>query len=222
MNIKNIIVALACILLTACATTTDTTFEKTITTDPSGAQITVNGNAQGESPVQLKLDRSTLSDISILASKEGYFSEATQVSAQSLASSNPISLTLQKSPIWHATVENPVLNQWLILAVDETQDPDQVWNDMVSAMSERFGSILNMNFQLGSAQTDYIKQRFQTPRGALFLRSRMEVNRSSRTPLVYKLKLVSEWSQGASWQPYNRAFLQDDNLMKQLFGRFSG
>ncbi len=218
---KNLILSLLCLLVTACVST-DTSFKKQINTAPSGATIAVNGNILGESPVVMDLDKMTLRDIEILASKEGYFNEIRLVNAKSLLAPEAVYIKLNKSPVWEATVETPVLNQWLILSVDNGESSDQVWSSLISILSERYGSIKNIDYRLGSADTDYVKRRFETTRGLIALRSRILIRRTSLTPLVYKIKLTTEWSHGIAWQQYNRAFVEDERLIKRLFKRYSG
>lgn len=222
MRLKLIPLFLSVILiLSACVS--DPKVQRRIVTVPPGAELIVNGRNIGPSPMTLPIDTSTTFELEIQAKKDGYFTEVTR---RGVGGSNTpamdITIALQKSPMWEATTPSAALNEWLILLVNDDLAPANVWNSLINLISEQYSGIREISYQLGSAESNAIEKHFQTVRGDISLRSKMRVTRPSERPLTYKIRIVTEWSQGAEWQPYDRVFVEDEQLIQALFERFGG
>lgn len=211
------------ILMLGACVSEPTIIEKRIVTVPAGAQVIVNDQDIGISPAEITVDTSNTQALNIQVRKDGFFTETTQYSLSNIQNTErDITIALTKSPMWEATTPSTALNQWLILLVNEDIPPANVWSTLINLISEHYAGIKAINFQLGSAESNTINKRFQTIRGDVLLRSKMLITRPSEHPLTYKVKVITEWSLGTSWQPYHRVFVEDEQLIKMLFERFGG
>ena len=76
----------------------------------------------------------------------------------------------------------------------------------------------------GYMRSVYVTQKFQEKREELWVRTRFICSISSKTPLVYKMKIESEQAtplaaQRDDWKPYNRVFKEDNELVEEIQGR---
>ncbi|MDJ0958940.1 MAG: PEGA domain-containing protein [Arenicellales bacterium] len=215
------LLVLVVVLLTGCATPVPTP-ETQITTTPEEASINIDGQDLGTSPVSFLLDFTTNDEYALVAKKEGYFTESKTITSASVTGDPPtLHIQLQASPMWQATTVSPATNEWMSLIVNPEIGDAEIWQRMVDATTKRFPELEEFDYNSGYIKSVLKGKRFDTPRGEFRLRSRFIAAVASEDPLTYKIKLISEWTdKGIQWYPYNRVFVEDSLLIKELIDRF--
>ena len=195
-----------CAGLAGCATPTTS-----IVSQPPGALIAVDGVNVGTAPVQYKFDfRHTPTPV-VVASKEGYISEQIALNSDSSAikgSQLPIFLT--EDPAYQATTTCEADNNWLRVQVEPSLAPDVVWQKLVDSVTGRYPSLEMIDNVSGYMRSVYVTQKFQEKREELWVRTRFICSISSKTPLVYKMKIESNrprrWPRSATIGSLTTAF----------------
>lgn len=209
------------VLLTGCATPVPTP-ETTITTTPESAEVTIDGQPMGPAPISFLFDFSTQQEYALVAKKEGYFTESKLVTPSSITGEQPtLNIKLYESPMWQATTVSPATNEWMRLIVNPNIGNEEIWQRMVDATTKRFPELEEFDYNSGYIKSVLKGKRFDSPRGEFRLRSRFIAAVADEDPLTYKIKLVSEWTdKGIQWYPYNRVFVEDSLLIRELIDRF--
>ena len=219
---KTRFICLLAVLLAGCATPVPTP-ETRITTTPDEATITIDNQAHGVSPISYLFDFSGRDEYVIKAAKEGYFTETVVITPASISGEQPgLNIELQISPMWQSTTVSPATNEWMSLVVNPGIGAAEIWQRMVDATTKRFPELEEFDYNSGYIKSVLKGKRFDTPRGEFRLRSRFIAAVADEEPLTYKIKLISEWTdKGVEWYPYNRVFIEDSLLIKELIDRFA-
>jgi len=191
-----------------------------IVSNPSGATILINGSEQGETPLDYLFDFQGTPEYELIAKREGYFDKKTRVAA-----SNPpgeqLSVSLEQSQAWVATSPSDATNSWLRVRVNPGFSSEHVWRRMVDAVTAGYVELEQFNFESGYLRSVYKTRRFPSPKGEFLIRNRFVAAITSQEPLVYKLKVASEWAYpGGKWLPYNRIFKEDAAMVEEIRSQF--
>jgi hypothetical protein len=209
-----------CAGLSGCTTPTTS-----IVSQPPGALIAVDGVNVGAAPVQYKFDFRHTPTTVVVASKEGYINEQIVLTADSSAiHGSELPVVLVEDPAYKATTTCEADNNWLRVQVEPSLAPDVVWQKLVDSVTGRYSSLEMIDSASGYMRSVYILRKFPEKSEELWVRTRFICSISSKTPLVYKMKIESEQATPASaaqenWSPYERVFKEDAQLVEEIQGR---
>jgi hypothetical protein len=97
-----------------------------------------------------------------------------------------------------------------------------VWQKLVDSVTGCYPSLEMIDAASGYMRSVYNIRKFGRPgSGEEFeVRTRFICTISSKSPLVYKMKIESEWSTPQQdWAPYERVFKPDAELVEELQSR---
>jgi hypothetical protein len=120
------------------------------------------------------------------------------------------------------TTTSDAANNWLRVQVDPSLAPDIVWQKLVDSVTGCYPSLEMIDAASGYMRSVYNIRKFGKPGSAeeFEVRTRFICSISSKSPLVYKMKIESEWSTPQQdWSPYDRVFKQDAELVDELQSR---
>lgn len=194
----------------------------TVTTDPPGATIRVDGQNLGASPVQFTVgDIDARGKIVVTATMQGHLTEQAVLSEDSPAlRDGHLALVLAADEAYSATTTNEATNNWLRVQVDPAIPERDVWQRLVDSITSRYSSVEQLDDASGYIRTIFVVKRFQGSRGSLEIRNRLIATIASRNPLVYKFKIESDASDGqGNHVPYDRVFKEDAALIEEIQSR---
>lgn len=176
----------------------------------------------GVSPLTPVLDFEKNSKIVVLASKNGYYDEEMTVSQTDKAlEQHKLMLTLLENESLKATVPSVAANSWLRLQTDSSLTFPVLWQKIVDAVTSRYPSLEMIENGSGYLRSVYLIRKFKSRKGELQVRTRFVGNVTSMDPLLYKLKIESEFRDtgDTDWSPYDRIFREDEQLVEEIQGR---
>lgn len=195
-----------------------------ITSDPMGVFVKANQKNLGLTPLQYEYDDALTPTFTISGEKEGYFSESVIVSPTSpYVLQGQIRLALRENPIWRETVSSNATNVWLRVQIQQDITAEDVWQKIVDSVTTAFDSLEQLDPLSGYLRSASRERRWDIgdPKGAFLVRTQFIGSLSSKDPLIYKLKIKSDfrWDSWREWQPYERVFKEDAELIEELGGR---
>jgi hypothetical protein len=223
-------ICLCAVILTGCETDT------AIVSKPGGATVAIDGANIGTTPVRYKFDFSRTPTSVVTAAKEGYENYQLAVDSKSPALRNgALTLVLHEDEAYKVTTTSDAANNWLRVQVDPSLAPDLVWQKLVDSVTSRYSSLEMVDAASGYMRSVYIIKKFPHSEGYRWVRTRFICSISSKTPLVYKLKIESESfvakndagaaritdPQQQDWELYPRIFKEDQQLIDEITGRLS-
>ncbi len=213
--------ARAILFLAGCATTPPPA-KTTVLSFPANAMITIDQAAQGAAPVQYLFDFSKKPEYTITAHLEGHFDKQIKVNKRNPSiARKQIMIDLEASQAWAATAPSAATNQWLQIRVNPEFSSEHVWRRMVDSATARYLEIEQLNFESGYLRSIYVARKFPSPKGEFYVRTRFIAAIASQNPLMYKIKVTSEWAfPGGGWNPYNRIFKEDLAMVEDIRSRF--
>jgi len=133
------------------------------------------------------------------------------------------------------TTTSDAANNWLRVQVEPSIPPDVVWQKLVDSVTGNYPSLEMVDAASGYMRSVYNIKKFGQPNAPdeFIVRTRFICSISSKSPLVYKMKIESEWTAPIrvrgflqpdqvvqqDWTPYDRVFKQDAQLIEELQGR---
>ncbi len=205
-----------CAVLAGCATP-----DTSLVSQPPGALVTVDGANIGRAPVRHKFDFNQTPKAVLTASKEGYIDQQLTLTRNSeQIKDGQLKIFLAEDEAYKFTATSDAANNWLRVQVDPSLQPDVVWQKMVDSVTSHFPSLEMIDATSGYMRSVYTIKRFKGPKGEYQIRTRFICSISSKSPLVYKMKVESEQSTAnQDWIPYDRIFKEDAQLIEELQGR---
>ena len=205
-----------CAGLAGCATP-----DTNIVSQPPGATVAINGVNLGTTPIHHQFDFKQTPTSTVIASKPGFHNQQLIITRESSGiHDNQLVIVLPEDEAYKVTTTSDADNAWLRVQVDPSLTPDVVWQKVVDSVTSRFPSLEMLDAASGYMRSVYVTQKFTGPDGDYQVRTRFICSISSKTPLVYKLKIESEMSAGhQDWAPYDRVFKPDAQLIEELQGR---
>ena len=199
----------------------------TISSSPIGTKVEVDGVNVGESPVQHEFDFDNLSKTyKVIVSKRGYCNGQMLVNYNSLPlNEGNIRFELEEDPVWIATDWSDATNKWLRVPIDPSISYDDAWQKVVDSVTSVYDSLDQLDQTSGYFRsTPYIREFEACSTGAYYIRTQMIGTVASKSPLVYKFKLISnvrlkEQSEEFAWKDYDRVFRSDTQLIEELLNR---
>jgi hypothetical protein len=183
--------------------------------------IVINGVNTGTTPVHYKFDFSKTPTSVLAASKVGYINEQLVINKESSGiHDNQLNVVLAEDEAYKVTTTSDAANNWLRVQVDASLAPDVVWQKIVDSVTSRYPSLEMIDAASGYMRSVYSIRKFKGPDGDFQVRTRFICSISSKTPLVYKMKIESEMSNShQDWLPYDRVFKEDAQLVEEIQGR---
>jgi hypothetical protein len=205
-----------CVGLAGCSTP-----DTTIVSQPPGVMIAINGVNTGTTPVHYKFDFAKTPTLVVTASKVGYINEQLIINKESSGiHDNQLTVVLAEDEAYKVTTTSDAANNWLRVQVDASLAPDVVWQKIVDSVTSRYPSLEMIDAASGYMRSVYSIRKFKGPDGDFQVRTRFICSISSKTPLVYKMKIESEMSNShQDWLPYDRVFKEDAQLVEEIQGR---
>lgn len=203
--------------IVGCATRT-----MTITSNPDHAAVSVNGNPIGETPVKYTFDYGQRTYYQVVVRKPGYLEVSRELIGDTEgANHDMLAFDLPPDPAYKETTASEAANQWLRVQVPPRITREGMWQTLVDAVTSRYSNIEQMDPTSGYIRSAPITKTYQSPEhGDYSIRTQFIGSIVSTDPLVYKMKIQSEYSDHANqWVPFNRIFSADQQLIEELQNR---
>jgi hypothetical protein len=198
-----------------------------ISTEPEHAKLTLSNQSLGEAPIQHQdLNFGQDEKQELVASQDGYFDEhKTLTSKLPEVQAHAVHLKLIRKEAEDATVVSDVAksNTWVNMQVSSQFTPEQTWQKVVDAATNRYGAVQQMNETAGYLRSEWFSKTFPHPTHTnMTVRTQLVTNIVSRDPLVYEVMIRSELGYSDApekWEPYPRVYKEDEQLVKDLLNR---
>lgn len=192
-----------------------------IVTEPGGGFIQVDGTNVGVAPVEHVFDLDKDQTALVSASLTGYHREEVKLGRESPAlKKKHLRLVLQEDESWRVTTTSEATNNWIRIQVDEALSFDTVWQKVVDSVTGRYTSLEQLDSSSGYLRSIPTVRKFRGRTGDFRIRTRFICSISSKTPLVYKIRIESDFTDNTvDWVPFNRVFKDDAALIEELQGR---
>jgi len=170
----------------------------TVTTSPQTARIYVDGIQMGAGKVIVKVAKNAC--VTVEVKLEGYIQETRTYCDKKGITDPPSSdyVQLQEDESYTSSIESNIANTEVQINVNPTKTKEEAWKEIVSIVLEKFDVLENSDEKAGYLRTSWVGMSFKSNT----IRIRFIVKQSSESPLVYRVKFVSE-SSGKSATPYN-------------------
>lgn len=192
-----------------------------IVTEPAGGFIQVDGANVGVAPVEHVFDLDKDQTAVVSASLTGYYREEVKLGRESAAlKKKHLRLVLQEDESWRVTTTSEATNNWIRIQVDDALSVDTVWQKVVDSVTGRYSSLEQLDSASGYLRSIPTVRKFRGPTGDFRIRTRFICSISSKMPLVYKIRIESDFTDNTvDWVPFNRVFKDDEALIEELQGR---
>ena len=170
----------------------------TVTTSPQTARIYVDGIQMGTGKIVVKVSKNAC--VTVEVKLEGYIQETRTYCDKKGITDPPSSdyIQLQEDESYTSSIESNIANTEVQINVNPSKTKEEAWKEIVSIVLEKFDVLENSDEKAGYLRTSWVGMSFKSNT----IRIRFIVKQSSETPLVYRVKFVSEAS-GKSGTPYN-------------------
>lgn len=216
---KQILRTVVCALWAVIAGSGCATQPTTVTTDPGGAFISVDGTGVGTAPLKYKFDFDKQQAYQVTASKPGFFDSGITLTSNGAGINDGVlALALKPDESYSETTTTEATNRWVRIQVGDSMKQDDVWQKLVDSVTGRYSSIEQMDNASGYLRSVPISRSFKNPTtGDFSIRTQFLGAISSRSPLVYKVKILAERSTAdGRWVPFDRVFKGDSELLDEL------
>ena len=107
-----------------------------VRTRPAGSFIKINGENRGEAPVSIRLDFKRTPLYRIVASREGYYDTAIDITkSDRRVKQREVMLVLQEDAAWQMTAHSEATNRWLRIQVHPDMDDERAWQILVDGIT---------------------------------------------------------------------------------------
>ncbi|MGD0540643.1 MAG: PEGA domain-containing protein [Tepidisphaeraceae bacterium] len=200
--------------LTGCASA-----DKSITSDPPGAAVTINDDLIGTTPATYNFDFNRRTRYDVTVSKDGYISGSTAVySDTAQANEQELHFGLEKDPSWDDTYECPAARNSLTIQVLPQFDQQAAWQRLVDAVTSRHSDIAKMDAASGYLATAPITRSYKS--GEVTIRTTFYANIIADKTISLRFKIESERCEAnGTFVPWHRVFKEDVQLVEELQDR---
>ena len=193
-----------------------------ITSNPDGATVLVNGEPIGATPTKYAFDYSKRTYFDVVVRKPGYLEMSQQVIGDTdVARQDRLNFDLPIDPAYKETTSSQAANQWMRVQISERLTRDAMWQTLVDSVTSRYSNLEQMDPASGYVRSVPLVKIYRHPvRGDYTIRTQFLGSIVSTTPLVYKFKVQSEYSDHpGQWLPFDRIFSGDEQLVEELQNR---
>ena len=192
----------------------------TVTTSPQTARIYVDGVQMGTGKVIVKVSKGAC--VTVEVKLEGYIQEMRTYCVRKGITDPPSSdyIQLQEDESYTSSIESNIANTEVQINVNASKNKEEAWKEIVSIVLEKFDVLENSDEKSGYLRTSWVGMSFKSNT----IRIRFIVKQSSESPLVYRVKFVSEASGKSStpynadeqYRPFNRILKKYDGFLDEL------
>lgn len=192
----------------------------TVTTSPQTARIYVDGIQMGTGKVIVKVSKGAC--VTVEVRLEGYIQEMRTYCVRKGITDPPSSdyIQLQEDESYTSSIESNIANTEVQINVNASKNKEEAWKEIVSIVLEKFDVLENSDEKSGYLRTSWVGMSFKSNT----IRIRFIVKQSSESPLVYRVKFVSEASGKSStpynadeqYRPFNRILKKYDGFLDEL------
>jgi len=218
---KNLLLLFLC-LSTACLSL-HAAEKVTITTSPQTARIYVDGVQMGTGKVVIKVEKNSC--VTVEVKYEGYVSESKTYCNKKGMPDIPKTdyIQLQEDESYTSSIEWNIANTEIQINAKPGKTKEEAWKQIVTTVLDRFDVLENNDEKVGYLRTSWVGMSFR----ANTIRLRLIVKQASETPLVYRIKFVSESSSRSGtpynadeqFKPFNRILKKYDGFLDELSTR---
>jgi hypothetical protein len=187
----------------------------TITTSPQTARIYVDGIQMGTGKVQIKVEKNAC--VTVEVKQEGYIQETRNYCNKKGMADPPKSdyIQLQEDESFTSSIESNIANTEIQVNVNSNKTKEEAWREIVGTVLEKFDVLENSDEKAGYLRTAWLGMSFKSNT----IRIRLIVKQTSESPLVYRVKFVSE-SSGKNSTPYNadEQYKPSNRILKKYDG----
>lgn len=215
MNVLSVVLVGLC--LSGCAAS-----EIQIRTQPAGAVAMVDGQPVGSTPTKAKFDFGKKTFYEVSVSKPGYIPmEQTVASGSEVVRRGYVAFDMIPDQAHTQTTVSDAANNWRRIQISPQFTKDAAWQRLVDSVTTRYSNLEQLDQASGYLRSVALMRTFKTPgRGEFSVRTYFIGTIAQSEPLVYKVKIVAERSDSPGvWQPYDRVFTGDQELIEELQNR---
>ncbi len=187
----------------------------TITTSPQSARIYVDGVQMGTGKVIIKVEKNSC--VTVEVKYEGYVGETKTYCNKKGSPDIPKTdyIQLLEDESFTSSIEWNIANTEIQINAKPGKTKEEAWKQIVTTVLDRFDVLENNDEKVGYLRTSWVGMSFR----ANTIRLRLIVKQASESPLVYRIKFVSE-SSGRSGTPYNadEQFKPFNRILKKYDG----
>jgi len=157
---------------------------------PAEARIFVNNKQAGIGSFTVRINDGTCAQVRV--EQAGFLPELREYCAQDNAPVPPLDdiVQLQSDESYSASVLSDQANVNITIEVGKTRTEEQAWKLLSSIVLSHFDILENSDRETGYLRTAWVIKNYGS--GAVVIRSRIIVKRSSLDPLRYTVKIASE------------------------------
>ncbi|TDW97566.1 hypothetical protein [Dinghuibacter silviterrae] len=192
----------------------------TVTTTPQTARIYVDGVQMGTGKVVVKISKGAC--VTVEVKMEGFIAETRTYCDRKGVTEPPSSdyIQLQEDESYTSTIESDVANTDVQLNVNPSKSKEEAWKEIVGVVLEKFDDLENSDEKSGYLRTSWVGMSFKSNT----VRIRLIIKQSSDSPLVYRVKFVSEasgktgtaYNADEQFRPFNRILKKYDGFLDEL------
>ncbi|MGF7077820.1 PEGA domain-containing protein [Mucilaginibacter sp. UYCu711] len=195
----------------------------TITTSPQTARIYVDGIQMGTGKTVIKVEKNSC--VTVEVKMEGYVQETRNYCNKKGMADPPKSdyIQLQEDESFTSSIESNIANTEIQVNVKNGKTKEEAWKQIMSTVLDKFDVLENSDEKVGYLRTSWVGISFKSNT----IRIRLIIKQSSETPLIYRVKFVSESSGRSStpynadeqYRPFNRILKKYDGFLDELTTR---
>lgn len=213
------VLALACVCtLVGCSGSHKAT---TITTEPAGAFVSINGENLGTSPRIHEFDFRRVAVFEVRASMPGYYDARTEVIHKSPAiREGVLRIVLQENPAWTSTTMSEATNRWLSIPIDPATSEQDIWNVMIHTVTKRYPEFQTLDPSALYMATVPVSRSFRHPKdGNYVIRTTFFARRGSDARVMDAMIRSEFIDPSGVGRPHERVFKEDADIISELQAR---
>lgn len=193
----------------------------TITTEPSGAFVSINGENLGASPRTHEFDFGRVAVFEIRASMPGYYDARKEVVSRSPGiREGVLRIVLEEDPAWTSTTTSEATNRWLSIPIDSSTSEQDIWNVMIHAVTRRYPEFQTLDPSALYMATVPISRSFHHPKdGNYVIRTTFFARRGSDSRVMDAMIRSEFIEPSGAVTPHGRVFKEDADIISELQAR---
>jgi hypothetical protein len=195
----------------------------TITTSPQTARIYVDGIQMGTGKTVIKVEKNSC--VTVEVKLEGYVQETRNYCDKKGMADPPKSdyIQLQEDESFTSSIESNIANTEIQVNVKNGKTKEEAWKQIMTTVLDKFDVLENSDEKVGYLRTSWVGMAFKSNT----VRIRLIIKQSSESPLIYRVKFVSEYSgrngtpynADEQYRPFNRILKKYDGFLDELTTR---
>ncbi len=193
----------------------------TITTEPSGAFVSVNGENLGSSPRTHEFDFKRVKVFEVRASMPGFHDASTEITRSAPAIRDGVlRIMLEEDPAWTSTTTSEATNRWLSIPIDPATSEQDIWNVMVHSVTKRYPEFQTLDPSALYMATAPVSRSFRHPRdGNYVIRTTFFARRGSDARVMDAMIRSELIEPSGTVKQHGRVFKEDADIIQELQSR---